>query len=100
MRPSGLNGESMRTCLLLLVLSASTATAQTTHLIRGLDFFYDPDTVVMLTGDSIRYVDARYQRQFLTFLANLNRGGDWQPSYVAAFGATVIAGIVLADALF
>jgi len=30
--------------------------------------------------------DARYQRQFLTFLANLNRGAQWEPSFVAAFG--------------
>ena len=39
----------------LLLLATTNATAQTTHLIRGLDFYYDPDTVVMLTGDSIHF---------------------------------------------
>ncbi len=29
--------------------------AQTTHLIRGFDFYYDPDTLVMQPGDSVKF---------------------------------------------
>lgn len=29
--------------------------AQTTHTIRGLDFFYDPDTTYMVAGDSVKF---------------------------------------------
>ena len=38
-----------------ILLCGQLATAQTTHVIRGLDFYYDPDTVVMVTGDSIKF---------------------------------------------
>ncbi len=29
--------------------------AQTTHLIRGFDFYYDPDTLYMQPGDSVKF---------------------------------------------
>ena len=38
-----------------ILAMATTATAQTTHLLRAQDFFYLPDTVTMLTGDSLKF---------------------------------------------
>lgn len=39
--------------LALLITFASSA--QTAHLLRALDFFFLPDTVVMLAGDSLKF---------------------------------------------
>lgn len=38
-----------------ILAMATTATAQTTHLLRAQDFFYLPDTVTMLAGDSLKF---------------------------------------------
>lgn len=47
----------MRTWPILLTLSALSLSsrAQTAHVVRGLDFYYDPDTVYMLAGDSVKF---------------------------------------------
>jgi len=45
----------VRALLLTLLLLPMAAAAQTTHLVRALDFFFLPDTVVMLAGDSVRF---------------------------------------------
>jgi plastocyanin len=44
--------------LLLLLCAAFVAKAQSTYTIRGLDFYYLPDTVWMQPGDSIRFQTA------------------------------------------
>ncbi|MBP6389847.1 MAG: hypothetical protein KA175_14870 [Flavobacteriales bacterium] len=46
----------MRCHLLALALLITLASAaQTAHLLRALDFFFLPDTVVMLAGDSVKF---------------------------------------------
>ncbi|MEZ4738424.1 MAG: plastocyanin/azurin family copper-binding protein [Flavobacteriales bacterium] len=49
----------MRTVLLIFLLSiASIGEGQVTHLIRGLDFYYLPDTLWMQPGDSVHFQTA------------------------------------------
>ena len=43
------------TGLLLAILLEGVALAQTTHLIRGVDFEYIPDTAYLIAGDSIHF---------------------------------------------
>lgn len=42
--------------LLLILAFNAKGQAQTTHQIRGLDFYYLPDTIHMQPGDSIKFV--------------------------------------------
>ena len=41
--------------LLILIWSVNGLHAQTAHLIRGFDFYYAPDTLFMVAGDSVAF---------------------------------------------
>ncbi|MBK6626335.1 MAG: hypothetical protein IPG35_01930 [Flavobacteriales bacterium] len=45
----------MRSLALPALLLGVVAHAQTAHLIRGLDHYFQPDTLVMVVGDSVRF---------------------------------------------
>lgn len=45
----------MRALALPALLLGVVAHAQTAHLIRGLDHYFQPDTLVMVVGDSVRF---------------------------------------------
>ena len=61
----------MRTLACPALLLGLVAHAQTAHLIRGLDHYFQPDTLVMVAGDSVRF-----QTQQMHNMLQVNEA-DW-----------------------
>jgi|GEM_PF-2960508 len=62
---------TVRTLALPALLLGVVAHAQTAHLIRGLDHYFQPDTLVMVVGDSVRF-----QTQQMHNMLQVNEA-DW-----------------------